>query len=73
VTRVIFISVQAQPHQRFYSNEVCAKHTEANCWSNPKHLRKKGNVGSSTGDRASSSGLCDDSQVNILNHKKICV
>jgi hypothetical protein len=36
-------------------------------------LRKKGNIGSSTGDRASSSGLCDDSQVNILKHKKICV
>jgi hypothetical protein len=36
-------------------------------------LSKKGNIGSSTGDRASSSGLCDDSHVNILNHKKICV
>jgi len=41
VTRVVFIPIQAQPYQRFYSNEVCAKHTGANCWSNPKRVEEK--------------------------------
>jgi hypothetical protein len=57
VTRVVFVPVQAQPYQRFYSNEVCAKHTEQTVGATQSVLRKKGNIGSSTGDRASSSGL----------------